>query len=134
MSDPADTNAEKPRGRPFKPGQVANPAGRPKGSRNKLGEDFLKALQEDFTKHGVKTIETVRKDDPVQYIKTIASILPKEMNLKVDPLDEMTDAELLHRLRELQSLIGPVLGGDSSRNGTQSEGQGGKKLHAVRPH
>jgi hypothetical protein len=30
--------------RPVQPGQVLNPAGRPKGSRNKLGEDFIAAM------------------------------------------------------------------------------------------
>ena len=36
----------------FQPG---NP-GRPKGSRNKLGEDFIAAVAEDFAKHGMKAI------------------------------------------------------------------------------
>jgi hypothetical protein len=36
-----------------KPG---NP-GRPKGSRNKLGEAFIQALAEDFERHGAEAIE-----------------------------------------------------------------------------
>lgn len=61
----------------FKPGNT----GRPKGSRNKLGEDFLKALQEDFAQHGPAAIVEVRENKPDQYLKVIASILPKEIEL-----------------------------------------------------
>lgn len=68
----------------FKPGQVANPGGRPKGSRSKLGEEFLKALQEDFSEHGVKAIAVVRETKPEVYVKVIASILPKEIDLSAD--------------------------------------------------
>lgn len=59
----------------FKPG---NP-GRPKGARNKLGEAFIKAMLDDFNEHGVAAVETVRIEKPDQYLKVIASILPKEI-------------------------------------------------------
>lgn len=59
----------------FKPG---NP-GRPKGSRNKLGEAFIEAMYEDFQEHGVAAIEKVRTEKPDQYLKVVASILPKEI-------------------------------------------------------
>lgn len=76
------------------PGQVLNPKGRPKGSRNKLGESFLTDLQADWETNGAAVIETVRKDRPHEYLKVVASILPKELNVRVDPLDEMDDDEL----------------------------------------
>lgn len=63
----------------FKPGQSGNPAGRPKGARTKLGEAFLQAMYDDFNKHGVLAVETVRAEKPDQYLKVIAAILPKEI-------------------------------------------------------
>jgi hypothetical protein len=48
----ADNTAKKQRGRPFEPGQSGNPAGRPKGSRNKLAEGFVAALYDDWSEHG----------------------------------------------------------------------------------
>lgn len=66
---------------PYKPGQSGNPAGRPKGARAKLGEAFLSAMQEDFAQHGVDAIAVVRAEKPDQYLKVVASILPKELDL-----------------------------------------------------
>lgn len=88
--------------------KAGNP-GRPKGSRNKLGEAFLEALHEDFTKHGVTAIETVRSEKPDQYLKVIASILPKELNVNVNDTDAMTDDELIERVRRLDDTIRPFL-------------------------
>lgn len=66
-----------------KPGMPSlNPAGRPKGSRNKLGEVFLRAMLEDFEENGESAIQDCRKDDPATYVRVIASLLPKELNIK----------------------------------------------------
>jgi hypothetical protein len=63
--------------------------GRPKGARAKLGEDFLKALQDSFAKNGAETIETVRLEKPDQYLKVVASILPKELELSEETMQAM---------------------------------------------
>lgn len=47
--------------RPFKPGQSGNPKGRPKGARNRLGTQFLEALETDFNKYGAQAIALVRE-------------------------------------------------------------------------
>jgi hypothetical protein len=65
---------------PFKPGQSGNPNGRPKGARSKLGEAFIDALKADFEKHGIRALETMRDDRPADYIKVVASLLPKEVS------------------------------------------------------
>ena len=77
----------------FKPGQVANPAGRPKGARNKLGEAFVSALHDDFTQHGAEAIAKVREVDPSTYMRVVAGLLPKEVKIE-RPIEEMSDDEL----------------------------------------
>jgi len=53
--------------------------GRPKGSRNKLGEAFVQALADDFSEHGVVAVERVRQSDPSTYLKIIGNTLPREV-------------------------------------------------------
>ncbi len=64
----------------FKEGNPGN-GGRPKGSRNKLSEAFLKALADDFVKHGEDVIEKLRESQPAQYCNVIAKLMPKLMEL-----------------------------------------------------
>ena len=102
----------------FQPG---NP-GRPKGSRNKLGEAFIEALYEDFEKHGVATIEIARRTDPVQYLKVIASIVPKEFIHKVEDYDDLDLAELERQLSSAAIELRAILEADG--------GEGAKALPA----
>lgn len=90
----------------FKPGQVANPAGRPKGSRNKLGEDFIRALQQDFEANGVQAIATVREERPHEYLKVVASILPKQVEIKEGNFDGFSDEQLAALVYAARSALG----------------------------
>jgi hypothetical protein len=70
--------------RPFKPGQSGNPKGRPKGARNRLGTQFLEALEADFNRFGPQAIVLMRQRKPDTYIRVVAGLLPKEANINVE--------------------------------------------------
>jgi hypothetical protein len=105
---PADKTAQKQQiGRPFEPGQSGNPAGRPKGSRNKLSEAFLKALAEDFEANGKEVVEKVRAERPQDYLKIIVAVMPTRTEIeKVVPARracDMTDDELVAIIDEARA-------------------------------
>lgn len=103
---------------PFKPGQSGNPAGRPKGSRNKLGEAFVTALQADFEAHGVQVIETVRTERPHEYLKVVASLLPKQVEIKEGAFDGLSDEELSALVVAARSALGAADGGGERASDT----------------
>ncbi len=90
--------------KPFKPGQSGNPGGKPVGARNRLTAKFLNALADDFDEHGTEALAACREQNVGAYIKAIAALLPKEVELK-RPLQEMDDAELLRAVRALESYL-----------------------------
>ncbi len=90
----------------FRSGVSGNPAGRPVGSRNKLTENFVTALSKDFAAHGVEAIQTARQDDPVAYLRLVASLMPKEVRLSKDnPLDQYSDEEVAALLTAAAGLV-----------------------------
>jgi hypothetical protein len=82
----------------FKPGQSGNPAGRPKGARNKVSEGLLEALAKHFESNGEEAIEKVCSERPHDYLKIIASLVPKQMEIEdkrpARRAEDMTDDEL----------------------------------------
>lgn len=110
----------------FKPGQSGNPKGRPIGARSKLGEAFIEAMLADFEVNGSDTIQTVRETRPDQYLRVVASILPKEVEIKRASLDGLTDDELSAGLDALRAL---VAGGTAAGAVAQGSEEGPSPVH-----
>ena len=99
----------------FRPGQSGNPKGRPKGARNRLGTQFLEALEADFNQFGPQAIALVREKKPEVYIKVVADLLPTEANINVEAREafvqlwkKISDGlgdELADRLDESPALV-----------------------------
>lgn len=89
---------------PFQPGQSPNPGGKPVGARNRLTAAFLNALAKDFDDHGAAAIKECRETKPEAYIKAIAALCPKEVEIK-NPLQELKDDELLTAVRALEGFL-----------------------------
>jgi hypothetical protein len=79
----------------WQPGVSGNPAGRVRGSRNKLSEAVICALLRDFSKHGEKAIAKVRRTQPAAYLKILALLVPREHKVEhSNAIKNLTDEEL----------------------------------------
>lgn len=76
---------------PWKPGQSGNPAGRPKGARSILQEDFFKSLQRKFQENGEMVLDEMIREKPADFAKMIAGLMSKELdgNVSVGLSEEM---------------------------------------------
>ena len=100
VADPEQLKRERTQ---FQKGHPAHPkAGRPKGSRATLSELFLADVQMHWLVNGKSVIDRVAESDPSTYLRVVASILPKELNVTVSVLDTMSDDDLLVLLQGLR--------------------------------
>jgi len=108
MSDESEnTQAKRVIGIPFKPG---NP-GRPKGSRNKLQEDFLSDVLAAWETSGAEAISAMIADKPGDFVRMVAGLMPKEATLNINDNSELNDDELAARIRDIAAQLGPFLVG-----------------------
>ena len=68
--------------------------GRVKGTRNRLGTVFLEKLLKEFDEFGEEAIRICRVERPHEFLKIVASILPKEFEITDSRLKEISDDEL----------------------------------------
>jgi hypothetical protein len=96
-----------------------NGGGRRQGARNRISTAFLQALASDFQEHGEEAIKIMRIERPSEYVKVIASVLPKEFEIShSSQLTELDDVELeqfINRLRDelRRSVVADVGGGEA---------------------
>lgn len=79
-------------------------SGRPSGSRDRISTAFLRELAEDFEAHGKSALVKVREGDPSTYLRVVASLQPKEIEVKA-PLSGLDDGKLEQALEMLNALL-----------------------------
>ena len=100
----------------WQPGVSGNPAGRLRGSRNRLSEAVTCALLRDFDKYGEKAIARVREENPAMYLKVIAMVLPRQHKVEHrNPLSSLSDEELEAMLAHLDEMIAQQVASDQAK-------------------
>jgi hypothetical protein len=79
-------------------GQSGNPGGRPKGSRTKLSETFMRDLLADWEQHGPEALAKARENKPDVYVRVVASLMPREIDVRSTAHDDLSDEEIDARL------------------------------------
>jgi Family of unknown function (DUF5681) len=75
-SGSAENSTEKPRGRPFEPGQSGNPNGRPKGSRNRVTRAVEALIDGQGEALGAKAVEKALAGDSTMLRVLLSTLVP----------------------------------------------------------
>src|SRR5260370_40207113 len=76
--------------------------GRPRGSRNKLAEQFIEDLRACWQKHGAQALERCALEAPSQFARIMVQLLPRDINLTLS----IYPAEFAGRFRSALELLG----------------------------
>jgi hypothetical protein len=91
-----DKNHRDPETGQFLVGHSGN-GGRPRGSRNRLGEAFLEDLRKQWEISGAQALERMAQHDATGFVKVVASVLPKEVDATV-----AVNVSLFERVRDFR--------------------------------
>src|SRR5215813_13497161 len=105
----------------WQPGESGNPAGRLRGSRNRLSEAVICALLRDFSMHGEKAIAKVRRTQPAAYLKILALLVPREHKVEhSNPVKDLTDEQLERGIELIKEMLAQR---DAAANARVIEGE-----------
>ena len=81
---------------PYKPGQSGNPKGRPKGSRNKLSEEFFRNLCDAWQAFGEPALMSAALTHPLEFVRMVAQLMPKDVEATATNIraERMSSSEL----------------------------------------
>ncbi len=97
----------------WQPGQSGNPAGRPLGARNKIAEQIIATLADDWNgedvpgvPNGPAAVKRLRQDDPSRYVAAAFGLLPRDVLVHVQQEEPSTWAHLPPDLkRQLAEIV-----------------------------
>jgi len=83
-AEPAAPKQRRVIGTPFPKGVSGNPAGRAKGSRNRLSESFVSDLKNAWDQYGTTALRRCALEEPATFVRVVAGLMPKDINLCVE--------------------------------------------------
>lgn len=94
-----------------------------KAVRTKLGELFLEDMLSAWEARGAAAIHALIEKNPHDFLKAVAALMPKDVTINANQIGEMTDEQLLQRIRKLDQTIRPFLnaqGADGAGDGDRA--------------
>ena len=90
----------------FQQGVSGNPGGNRHRTRHLLNQEFMQALLLHFRQHGKKAIEKVAREQPGVYLKILALLVPREMQIEhTNRIKQMTDEEIEQAIEANQTML-----------------------------
>src|SRR5215831_18708655 len=77
----------------FTKGNPGKGGGR-RGVKHRISTALLEAIAKDFEEFGEETIKITRIEKPTEYLKIVASLLPREFEITDSRLTDISDEEI----------------------------------------
>ena len=75
-------------------------------TRHLLNQEFMQALLLNFRHQGKKAIEKVARNQPAAYLKILALLVPREMQIEhTNRIKQMTDEEIEQAIEAIQTML-----------------------------
>lgn len=103
----------------WKPGQSGNPKGRPPNAKQKLSDAFLADMLTAWEANGKAAIDRVIAERPHEFIKAVGAIVPKDISINREPVQELSDDELAAALATLRSIAALAEAGSRSEKASR---------------
>lgn len=90
-------------------GQSGNPKGRIRGRRDTITNAFLKDMEDHWRQVGPLALQMALEKDPAAYVKIVASLVPRDVNLNVDATENfvrLLEYVSTGRAPELAEIVG----------------------------
>jgi len=90
----------------FRQGVSGNPHGNRHRTRHLLNQEFMEALLLNFRHEGKKAIEKVAREQPGVYLKILALLVPREMQIEhTNRIKQMTDEEIEQAIEAIETML-----------------------------
>ena len=99
----------------FQRGFSGNPGGNRHRTRHLLNQEFMEALLLNFRHQGKKAIEKVARNQPAAYLKILALLVPRELQVEHSGgVKAMTDEQIEAAIEAIQAML-EQRAGDSAK-------------------
>jgi hypothetical protein len=106
FADVENNAADMERKMTFQQGVSGNPHGNRHRTRHLLNQEFMQALLLNFRHEGKRAIEKVARNQPGVYLKILALLVPREMQIEhTNLIKQMTDEEIEQAIEAIQTML-----------------------------